>query len=107
MEKTLPKPVYEPTDQGSLNAFKYYKKMLERKQFKAVDHTQLENGDTTNPEHLLWMCNYCIPRVRDDGLGFPVDKYSRWLGFIQGCLISQGYTTVESEKYRTLSWYKK
>lgn len=105
-EKPLPKPIYEPVDQGSLNAFKYYKKMLERRRVIAVDHTQLENGDPTNPEHLLWMCNYCIPRIRDDGLGFTPEKYSRWLGFVQGCLISQGFTSVSEEQGRALSYSK-
>lgn len=103
-QKPLPKPIYEPTDQGSIRAFTHYKELLERK-YKPVNHTEIHNGDPTHPEHLLWMCLYCIPRIRDDGLGFAPEKYSRWLGYIQGCLICQGFTTVQAERDRTRPWF--
>lgn len=106
-KKYLPKPTTEPIDQGSLLAFNFYKTMLEEKGVQSVNHTEIPNGDPTNPEHLLWMCNFCIPRVRDDGLGMAEGKYSRWLGFIQGCLICHGWTTVEAERNRTRPWFNK
>lgn len=28
----------------------------------------------------------------------PLMKLNRWLGYIQGCLIERGYTTVEDER---------
>lgn len=28
----------------------------------------------------------------------PLMKLNRWLGYIQGCLIERGYTTVEAER---------
>ncbi len=28
----------------------------------------------------------------------PLMKLNRWLGYIQGCLIERGYTTVETER---------
>lgn len=99
-------PVKRPvTDEGSLKAFEYYRDMLIAKKFKPVNHTTIDNGDPTHPEHLLWMCIHCAARVRDDGQGMSVDKYSRWLGFIQGCLISQKMTTVEDERNRTRLWF--
>jgi hypothetical protein len=104
---TLPtnrRPVH---DEGSILCFERYKEMLERKGFKSVDHTKVHNGDTTCEEHLLYMCTYCIPQVRDDGLGMSTDKYSRWLGFIQGCLIMRKYTTVEKERNTTREWLTK
>lgn len=104
-EKPLPNPIYPPTDQGSLKAFKYYKNMLENRGYVSINHTEKKDGDPTNPEHLLWMCNHCIPRIRDDGMGYAVSKYSRWLGYIQGCLISRGLTTVEEERDRTRPWF--
>ena len=93
-------------DEGSLLAFEYYGKLLEDEGFKPVNHTEIDAGDPTHPEHLLWMCNFCAARVRDDGHGMNVSKYSRWLGFIQGCLISSGRTTVEAERDRTRPWFK-
>lgn len=98
--------MYPPVDEGSVKAFEHYKEMLERKGYKPKNHTEIQNGNPTHPEHLLWMCIHCIPQVRDDGMGYPVSKYSRWLGFIQGCLISQGFTTVERERNRTRPWFK-
>jgi len=43
---------------------------------------------------------------------FPLMKLNRWLGYIQGCLIERGYTTVEAERdwtrplFRTLDYGK-
>lgn len=92
-------------DEGSLLAFEHYADMLRLKGFEPKNHTLIPDGDATHPEHLLWMCEECNPMVRDDGQGMSVGKYSRWLGFIQGCLICQGWTTVEEERNRTRPWY--
>jgi hypothetical protein len=103
-EKPLPKnrrPVY---DEGSILCFEHYEKMLLAAGFKPKNHTEIEKGDPTSEEHLLWMCQFCIPRVRDDGVGMTIDKYSRWLGFVQGCLIMRKYTTVEKERNMTRQW---
>lgn len=94
-------------DEGSLKAFEYYRDFLLSKKYSPVDHTKKEGGDPTHPEHLLWMCIHCCDKVRDDGRGMSVDKYSRWLGFIQGCLISRRLTTVEEERNRTRPWFTK
>jgi len=106
-EKPLPpnrRPVH---DEGSILCFERYRDMLKRKGFKPKNHTQIPNGDPTSEEHLLWMCEHCIPLVRDDGQGMAVDKYSRWLGFVQGCLIMREYTTVEKERNKTREWLTK
>ena len=95
------------SDEGSRKAFEFYATMLRERGTKPVNHTEIENGDTTSFEHLLWMCEHCEPRVRDDGQGMPTDKYSRWLGFIQGCIIMHGLTTVEDERNRTRPWFTK
>lgn len=106
MKEKLPTPPKRPvSDEGSLLAFERYDEMITQKGYKPLNHTLLDNGDPTHPEHLLWMCQYCQRQVRDDGQGMSVDKYSRWLGFIQGCLISQGWTTVEDERNITRPWF--
>lgn len=94
-------------DEGSLRAFEYYAQLIRQRGYRATNQTEIPQGDPTDPSHLLWMCEWCIPRVRDDGQGMSVDKYSRWLGFIQGCLIMQGWTTVEAERDRTRPWFNK
>lgn len=104
--KPLPKTRRPVHDEGSLRAFEYYADFIRNiEHTKPVNHTEIDNGDTTSLEHLLWMCEYCKNQVRDDGLGMNVAKYSRWLGFIQGCLISQGHTTVDAERDRTRPWF--
>jgi hypothetical protein len=45
-------------------------------------------------EHLLWMCATAL----ENGASWPVDKLSRWLGFIQGVMTTQGWLTVEAER---------
>jgi len=99
---TQKRPVH---DEGSLRAFEHYRDMLRNKGYEPENNTLFAGGDETCPEHLLWMCEHCIPQVRDDGRGMNVSKYSRWLGFIQGCLISQGWTTVKAERDRTRPWF--
>lgn len=103
-EKPLPPRRLPVSDEGSRKAFEYYADELRKLGVKPVNQT-LTYGDTTSFEHLLWMCEHCEPRVRDDGQGMPTDKYSRWLGFIQGCLIMHGFTTVEEERNRTRPWF--
>jgi hypothetical protein len=94
-------------DEGSLLAFEYYRDTLIAHKIKPVNHTLKVDGDPTSLEHLLWMCIECIPQIRDDGQGMLVDKYSRWLGYIQGCLICQKFTTVKDERNRTRPWFTK
>lgn len=103
--ETLTMPSTPAVDQGSVTTFQYYKELLEKRGVNAVNHTALENGDPTDLEHLLWMCNFCLPNIRDDGRGMDTAKYSRWLGYVQGCLICKGITTVEAERNRTRAWF--
>lgn len=88
-------------EQGSLKAFKRYRDMISLKGVKAKNHTDLEDGDTTSLEHLLWMCEHCIQRIPQ---GMSVDKYSRWMGYIQGVLVCKKLTTVENERNTTRPW---
>lgn len=92
-------------DEGSRRAFEFYRDLIESKGYEPINQTLVENGDPTDPSHLLWMCNECIPQARYNGQGMMVAKYSRWLGYIQGCLISKGWTTVENERNRTRNWF--
>ena len=87
-------------DKGSYKTFLYYKEMLEKMKIKPKNHTLEKNGDPTSLEHLLWMCGEGLKMVRADGRGTTVDKYSRWLGYIQGVLICKKLTTVEAERDR-------
>lgn len=48
----------------------------------------------TDNNHLLWMCH----TVMDNVHGWPVDKVSRWLGFIQGVLTNAGLLTTSGER---------
>lgn len=103
----LPRRRLPVHDEGSRRAFEYYAGELRRYGAMPVNNTEIENGDPTSLDHLLWMCEYCEPMVRDDGMGMAVDKYSRWLGFVQGCMIMHGLTTVAAERDRTRPWFKK
>lgn len=105
--KPLTPPKRPVHDEGSVLAFEHYRDTIRAKGYKPRNHTEFPDGDPTHPEHLLWMCEHCIPLIRDDGQGMSVDKYSRWLGFVQGCLIMQGWTTVQDERNRTRPWFNK
>lgn len=104
-ETPLPARRLPVHDEGSRKAFEYYAQVLRKHVAKAVNHAEMQGGDPTSLEHLLWMCEHCEPMVRDDGQGMAVDKYSRWLGYVQGCMIMHGLTTVEEERNRTRPWF--
>lgn len=95
----------EPSDQGAIRAFTRYENMLLEMGVNPVNHVEKNDGDPTNLEHLLWMCQVCKKNVRDDGKGFTIDKYSRWLGYIQGVLICKGLTTVDEERNQTRQYW--
>lgn len=55
---------------------------------------EMASPEGTDLRHLHWMCSQM--RSRMDSV--PVDKASRWLGFIQGCLVMHGLISVEMER---------
>ena len=103
------KPLLPPKrpvhDEGSLQAFEYYAELISQQGIESKNEAETENGDPTALCHLRWMCEHCAVQVRDDGQGYNDAKYSRWLGYIQGCLIMHGITTVEDERNRTRPWF--
>ncbi|AUZ95395.1 hypothetical protein FDI40_gp636 [Agrobacterium phage Atu_ph07] len=91
---------------GTLKAVKRYVELLESKNAKPVNNTVIENGDPTCLNHLLWMCKELEKKIVPyTGTGFSVDKFSRWVGFIQGILIAKGLTTVQAERDITRPWF--
>jgi hypothetical protein len=50
--------------------------------------------DGCTRDHLMWMC----ATARTQAPGWPDDKTSRWLGFVQGVLTVQGLLTVAAER---------
>lgn len=38
---------------------------------------------------------------------YPIDKLSRWLGFIQGCLVCKGLCDVDTERSYTREFFRK
>ena len=51
-------------------------------------------------EHLYWMC--VTAQERD----MPIDKASRWLGFVQWCLVMRGLLDVDEERDYTRPLFK-
>lgn len=96
-------------DLAALKAFTHYKNMfiaLDIKPINALSKNK-EFGDKSwySFSHLHWMCDECIHTLLTTPEDFPVDKYSRWLGFIQGVVICKGYSSVEKERNITRPWF--
>lgn len=87
--------------EGTKLAFQRYEEMLLAKGVKPQNQV---DTDPTSLEHLLWMCQTSIKKLEND-LACPIDKYSRWLGYVQGILVSKKLTTVEKERNVTRSWF--
>lgn len=54
-------------------------------------------GKLASSDYELW---FFLTLNFADGITkrLPLMKLNRWLGYIQGCLIERGYTTVEAER---------
>lgn len=61
-----------------------------------VDFIPLEEGKETEDYHLLWMLQELLHNKEQSET-----KKHRWLGFIQGVIITKGYTTVLEERIVT------
>lgn len=77
-----------PVATASIRLFERYKTMLD----SAVMAENVPEG--CSQKHLLWMCSTAIEHAST----WPVDKLSRWLGFVQGVLTVQGILTVGEER---------
>ena len=54
-----------------------------------------ESADGLSDEHLAWMCVRCLDNlIPDDQVG----KAMRWLGYIQGVLVSNKRFTLDDVK---------
>lgn len=53
-----------------------------------------EDKKETSIANISWMCRTAAINCQN----WPIDKLSRWLGFIQACLVFHGLTTVEEER---------
>lgn len=69
---------------------------------RTLGHAVLQNGrtsggiqDPTSSDYLLWMCQQI-----EQNHSWPPDKASRWIGYIQGVMIANGWTTFETESER-------
>lgn len=71
-----------------------YKKFL-----SGIEPKQEEEPDTSSG-HIVWMLNQ-LETIEDR------EKAMRWLGFIQGCLIMIGATTVTAERDFTRPYFTK
>ena len=100
-----PKHIIEGTlTHGIWSSFQHYAQLLESRNVKPRDRTATDE-DPLHPEHLLWMC-LDMKRRMERELSYPVDKASRWLGFVQAGLIANKLTTIADERDRTRTWIK-
>lgn len=83
--------------------FEHYKKLIQS-EFIALQ-TDIPQ---TNPSHLLFLCQEAIDNYdKFYELDGDNSKVNRWLGFIQGILISKSITTVEKERNFTRPYLTK
>lgn len=53
-----------------------------------------KTGYETEPQHLRWM----LSQAKVFNKEWKSDKAHRWLGFVQGVLVAEGFATVEDLK---------
>jgi len=67
---------------------------LFRRYLAVLGDGPLADGDETSTANLAWMCR----RALEGADTLPVDKLSRWLGFVQGVLAARGAISVAAER---------
>jgi len=78
---------------ATAEVFERYSKLIKEQQASGMADPLAEDRylSLTN---LLWMCDQAV--AEHDSL--PIDKISRWLGCVQGCLASRGLISIEAER---------
>ena len=84
--------------EGTRKAFKRYEEMLED---LGAEEENLADTHPTSLDHLLWMCRECLRTLES----MPIDKCSRWLGFVQGILAAYEIISVAEERAVTRPWF--
>lgn len=56
----------------------------------------IKNESPDSPNYLAWMCDKITQHARD----WDIDKLHRWVGYIQGVCVANGYSTLERERDR-------
>lgn len=93
-------------EEGTLLTIDRYINILVAKNVKPRDGTL--DGTETSLAHILNMCYILKKNIKPlTGTGFSVDKFSRWLGFIQAIMIVNKLTTVENERNVTRPLFTK
>lgn len=67
---------------------------LFRRYLALLGDEPLAEGDETSPANLAWMCREALAGAET----LPVDKLSRWLGFVQGVLAARAIISVADER---------
>lgn len=77
------------------------KERLYEYRYKLVDE---DMSSKTSVRHLIWMCDQIVAHAGYVPDEWSVTKLHRWLGYIQGVMVSRGFTTVEEqrEEYKKL-----
>lgn len=68
--------------------------------FNLSESKQIDNGSTSHA-HLKWMCEQIVNNPT-----LSRTKKSRWLGFVQGCLVKDGNLDISIERDRTRDIFK-
>ena len=68
--------------------------MMFARYLTVLEANKLEDGDETSAANLAWMCRTAI----EGNMTLPLDKLSRWLGFVQGVMAVRGMISVEGER---------
>ncbi len=66
-----------------------------------IPTTEDDSSDPTSLSHLRWMIAECINEIET----YPIDKISRWIGFVQGVLTMKGILDTKAERDRTRPFY--
>lgn len=79
----------DPVAEASTTLFHRYLTIIDKQADDPLEsHPRLSLGN------LRWMCTQGI----QDAHNLPLDKISRWLGFIQGCLAMRNLADVDEER---------
>jgi hypothetical protein len=92
-------------DEATQQAFARYDKMIGDKGIEPLNSSDgdfSKMGKSQQLAHCRWMAQH---QMKPEQAHHSLDKKSRWLGFIQGVLIVNGLTNVDTERNITRPWF--
>lgn len=91
-----PEALMASVTEATVQLFSRYSDLLYTQRDIIEEFGRVEEPSRLSLHNLIWMCQEGQIGLLTGSM--PIDKASRWLGFVQGCLTMRGLIDVDEER---------